>query len=248
MPGSNGFFSGASNFTISGGTFNEIAGDLNQHTVYHYSAQYNQVTGNLNRYNSPTTVNFGCPPPQPSRSITDPPPSRRGAGRGNYYPGTRMGPYNNITRGPEPLAQIPPFRSTRGRGVLSSPEGRSPSMPNSSRGPGIYSAPSPSRGPGMYPGGLHYPQQSGSGNGFANGRRRGNPWAYTPPVPSPVSPTSYRGPHPTEDEDMSDVESLKSEDKGQGSDTESDGDTPCSGNTAPERPSTSRAAQRTRSV
>lgn len=114
-----GFFSGATNFTISGGTFNEIRGNLNQTNVHHHSVQYNQVNGHLRPYNSPTNRNFGYAPPPPNRSITDPQPPRRGAARGwNYhnfvasfydnsipgnFSGVRMEPYS-IGRGSEPPA------------------------------------------------------------------------------------------------------------------------------------------------
>jgi len=221
-----GFFSGATNFTISGGTFNEIRGNLNQTNVHHHSVQYNQVNGHLRRYNSPTNGNFGYAPPPPNRSITDPQPPRRGAARGNFS-GVRMEPYS-IGRGSEPPAPIPPFRRVPG------PGGSVPSPYETPYETNPF-APLPNRGPGMYPRGQHHPPQSGSGNGFRQPR---DPWAYSPPPrPSPVSQTSYRDFRPVDDETMSDGESLFSDEDG--SDDEGDAPTtlPSKNLVTPEGPS-----------
>ncbi|KAF7368992.1 hypothetical protein MVEN_00225800 [Mycena venus] len=206
------FFDGCTNFEISGGTFNDVRGNLNQRRVNHYNVQYNNVNGNLTRYNSPTIVNFGGPAPMFNHNTADPPPPRRGAGRGNYA--VRMEPYSTV-RGSEPIAQIPAFRPNRipSRGGVPSPHDANPSQ----------ASPSPNRERGVPPRARstqnYLSQPSGSTSGPLNGRRRGDSWAYSPPpMPSFASPFSYR-----DEETMSDSESLQSEDE---SDDESGADVP----------------------
>jgi len=239
-----GFFSGCTDFEISGGTFNDVRGNLNQRRVNHYNVQYNSVNGNLTRYNSPTIVNFGVPPRMFDHNLADPPPpQRRGAGRGNLS-GVRMEPYST-GRGPEPFAQLPPPRTNRipGRGDVPSPYESNPSQ----------ATPIPNRGHGIPPRAQstpHYlPQSSGSANRSFNDRRRGDPWAYSPPpMPPSVSPVSYRDVRPTEDETISDGETMHSED---GSDDESDAGPsvtlPSENPVAPEGSGNSRVGPRRRS-
>ncbi|KAJ6567760.1 hypothetical protein DFH09DRAFT_443179 [Mycena vulgaris] len=196
-----GFFAGCTNFEISGGVFNDIAGDLNQFSSQHFAVQYNQVNGDMARYNSPTIVNFGgqAPPMAPNLRY-DPGRPRRGAGRGNHS-GIRMAPYSN-SRGSEQSA----FQADRisGRGGIPSQYNGNPSWP----------APQGGAHPRAQHPPQHPPQHPGADGGFLNAARRENPWTYIPPpMPSPSSHPSHRNPEPADDT-LSDAESPESGDEG----------------------------------
>ncbi|KAJ7472230.1 hypothetical protein B0H11DRAFT_1346900 [Mycena galericulata] len=199
---SSGFFSGCTNFTISGGTFNEIAGDLRQYSTQHFAVQYNNVSGHYMRYDSPTIVDIGRTGPSlvpnrgtspaPNRSNTDP-GARRGAGRGSYS-GFRMAPYSSGRGSEQPPPQSPHSRTSR--------------VPQAGRGGSVtspFNRSSPASVPGQAP--REHSQQSGLRNGFTNGSGRYNPWTYTPPQIPPSSPAASSGSRNSEpaEEDHSDT-------------------------------------------
>ncbi|KAJ7740957.1 hypothetical protein DFH07DRAFT_943662 [Mycena maculata] len=198
-----GFLRGTTISTVSGGTFTEVHGNLNQ-TNYMSNqvttAEYNYVpNGDINRYNSPTIVEFGRvgPPAVPTMphnsSNADAAPKR--AGRGSHS-GVRMAPYDTGRGSEQPSSQPPRSRTsaTPGHRGVAFPLNAGPSRPQS----GVA---------------------SGSGSGFRNAPR--NCWAYTPPrMPSPaptgsLSSNSTPGPvveamtdGASDDSDPSDTDSL----------------------------------------
>ncbi|KAJ7705280.1 hypothetical protein B0H17DRAFT_663873 [Mycena rosella] len=248
-----GFFSGSSNFHISGGTFNDVSGDLNQYYTHNFDVQYNQVNGNITRYNSPTIVNFAFPPSTaPYLRHSDAGGPRRGAGRGNSS-GTRTAPYNTITRGSGQYASPPPHNRTSrmpGRGgPVSSPDAYSSAGTPISQGPSLPPRTSPRtvRQGSSNSSGTALPEQSGSGNRSLDHFRHDTSWAYTPsytPPPAPAPPAIPRNPGP--DEGATDSEYSSESEDGDESDESEAGHSPDFA--APQGPSNNRARERRQSI
>ncbi|KAJ6554073.1 hypothetical protein B0H10DRAFT_2123934 [Mycena sp. CBHHK59/15] len=193
-----GFFQGATNFEISGGTFNDIAGDLNQYHTYHFAAEFNNIQGDSTRVNSPTIVNYHSQPPPfiPNRSHTEPAAAWRGAGRG-----IRRATYNTGRPSEQPQYRAPHSRNIRIQ--RDDPELRS-------AGSNPPSTPRPHFSPSMVDvdrrdvRARNYPQRSEPSGSFLNRTRHDNRRAYVPTPP----PALYRN-TTVEDED----ESSNSEDE-----------------------------------
>ncbi|KAK7050401.1 hypothetical protein R3P38DRAFT_2864464 [Favolaschia claudopus] len=102
------FFSGCTDFKISGGTFNEVRGNLNHRTVHHTRAQQN--TANVRSRFDSRPVYSSSDALSASTSTSSPP--RSGAAAGDYaYAGARIDPYEPSRRGSDPLPQIADRRS-----------------------------------------------------------------------------------------------------------------------------------------
>ncbi|KAJ7176572.1 hypothetical protein C8R46DRAFT_1076688 [Mycena filopes] len=256
-PKPTGFFDGASNFEIRGGTFNEVAGDLNQYYTTHQAVQHNIISGNYTRYNSPTIVNFGQSPPPPPLHRNPPPLTYPSFNRGNPSP---LGPTRGAARADIHAAglRMEPYPTAHGYDYKQQSPPQSPSFRSNRAlgrgGSGAYSPsdknPSSDRGTGVYPRFRHHPnQQSGSGTGSAS-RRSQDPWAYIP-APQTARPPSpprgpYRGPKAAEEDLTSDGDSSKvDEETDEESDTSSLTDVPSDGLVAPH--GLNRAKQRRKS-
>ncbi|KAK7052383.1 hypothetical protein R3P38DRAFT_2860021 [Favolaschia claudopus] len=97
------FFEGCTDFKISGGTFNEVRGNLNNRTIHHTRAQQN--TANVRSRFDSRPVYSSNDALSPSTSS----PPRSGAA--GDCAGARIDPYEPSRRGSDPLPQIADRRS-----------------------------------------------------------------------------------------------------------------------------------------